>query len=122
MYVWHGQWSKFGFGWNELEFRNCPENEECSICNESKKQVKFPANCGHWSCCECSRDILFWDESRYHLSPEPYGCPPCPNGCVNPIRGKQCYCHEYFNDSDDDNPGVIQIWERKNPKQSPDLF
>jgi hypothetical protein len=33
--------------------------------------------------------------SRYHLSPEPYGCPPCPNGCINPIKGKQCYCEEY---------------------------
>ena len=111
-----GSWFKLGsFGWDELEFRNCPENEECYVCFGSEKQVKFPANCGHWFCCNCSRDILFWDETRYHLSPEPYGCLPCPNGCINPIRGKQCYCYEYF--GDDENPGIIQIWKRDHPEQ-----
>ena len=25
----------------------------------------------------------------------PYGCPPCPNGCKNPEKGRQCYCEEY---------------------------
>ncbi len=103
------------FEWNELEFRDCPENEECYVCFGLEKQVKFPANCSHWFCCNCSRDILFWDETRYHLSPEPYGCPPCPNGCINPIRGKQCDCYEYF--GDDENPGIIQIWSRENPEQ-----
>ena len=90
-----GEWFKIGgFGWNELEFRE--SEEECAICNEtSNKQLKFPANCGHWFCVSCSRDILFWDETRYHLSSIPYGCPPCPNGCENPIRGRQCYCYEY---------------------------
>ena len=100
----------------ELEFRDCPDDEECVVCNEKEKQVKFPANCGHWFCCKCSSDILFWDETRYHLSPEPFGCPPCPNGCINPIRGKQCYCDEYFN-NEDDNLGVIQIWENEHPEQ-----
>ena len=101
---------------DELEFRDCPDDEECVVCNEKEKQVKFPANCGHWFCCKCSSDILFWDETRYHLSPEPFGCPPCPNGCINPIRGKQCYCDEYFN-NEDDNLGVIQIWENEHPEQ-----
>jgi hypothetical protein len=103
------------FDWKELEFRDCPENEECAVCIESNRQVKFPANCGHWFCCECSRDILFWDENRYHLSPEPYGCPPCPNGCENPIRGRQCDCYEYF--GDDENPGVIQKWATEHPEE-----
>jgi hypothetical protein len=103
------------FEWYELEFRDCPENEECYVCFGLEKQVKCPANCSHWFCCNCSRDILFWDETRYHLSPEPYGCPPCPNGCINPIRGKQCDCYEYF--GDDENPGIIQIWSSENPEQ-----
>ena len=111
-----GSWFKIGgFGWDELEFRDCPENEECAVCSESNIQVKFPANCGHWFCCECSRDILLWDETRYHLSPEPYGCPSCPNGCENPIRGRQCYCYEYF--GDDENPGVIQKWATEHPEE-----
>ena len=83
-----------GFGWNELEFRD--SNEECVICLENnKKQVKFPTNCGHWFCLSCSKNILFLDETRYHLSPVPFGCSSCPNNCINPIKGKQCYCEEY---------------------------
>ena len=90
-----GDWFKVcGFGWNELEFRE--SEEECVVCMEtSNKQLKFPANCGHWFCISCSRNILFWDETLYHLSPIPYGCPSCPNGCINPEKGKQCYCEEY---------------------------
>tara|TARA_B110000977_G_scaffold173715_1_gene227096 strand:- start:556 stop:1134 length:579 start_codon:yes stop_codon:yes gene_type:complete len=101
-----GDWFKFGFGWNELEFR--VGEEECVICNEtSDKQLQFPTNCGHWFCVSCSRNILLWDETRYHLSPVPYTCPPCPNGCINPTKGKQCYCIEY---------DVIQgEWEQQKP-------
>lgn len=90
-----GDWFKIGgFGWNELEFRE--SEEECCVCLQTNmKQLKFPTNCGHWFCISCSRDILFWDETRYHLSPVPYGCPPCPNGCLNPEKGKQCHCEEY---------------------------
>lgn len=102
-----GDWFKIGgFGWNELEFR--VTNEECAVCQETNaKQLKFPANCGHWFCITCSRKILFWDETRYHLSPVPYGCPPCPNGCLNPEKGIQCYCEEY---------DIIQdTWEQEYP-------
>jgi hypothetical protein len=90
-----GDWFKIcGFGWNELDFKE--EEEECVVCMKiSNKQLKFPANCGHWFCISCSRNILFWDETRYHLSPTLYGCPPCSNGCINPEKGKQCYCEEY---------------------------
>jgi len=102
-----GDWFNFGFGWNELEFR-VGEEEECVICNETcDKQLQFPTNCGHWFCVSCSRNILLWDETRYHLSPVPYTCPPCPNGCINPQKGKQCYCIEY---------DVIQEeWEQQQP-------
>ena len=94
-----------GFGWNELEFFE--DNEKCILCNNKIKKVKFPTNCGHSFCIKCSRDILIWDETKYHLSPELYGCPPCPNKCNNPKRGKQCYCKEYEN--------IIHKWENDNP-------
>lgn len=63
----------------------------------------------YWFCVNCCKKILFWDESRYHLSPEPYGCPPCPNNCNNPVKGKQCYCEEYDE--------IQKIWENTNPKE-----
>ena len=102
-----GDWFKCGgFGWNELEFRE--KNEECVVCTEIKSiQLKFPTNCGHWFCVPCSRNILFWDERRYHLSPDPYGCPPCPNGCTNPVKGYQCDCEEYDE--------IKDKWEKEQP-------
>lgn len=104
-----GSWfKKGGFGWDELEFRQ--SNEECIVCNEiSNTQVKFPTNCDHWFCISCSRNILFWDESRYHLSYEPFGCPPCPNECNNPIKGRQCDCEDYDE--------ILEKWRQENPEQ-----
>ena len=97
-----------GFGWKELEFKE--SEEECVVCNETgNKQVKFPAGCGHWFCVSCSRNILFWDETRYHLSPVPFGCLPCPNGCINPVKGKQCYCENYDE--------ILEQWKQENPQQ-----
>lgn len=114
-----GDWFKVGgFGWNELEFFESDEN--CSVClDNTNKKVKFPANCGHSFCVNCSRDILFWDETRYHLSPVPYGCSSCPNGCDNPIKGIQCYCEEYYGDDTyDEIPiSIVAIWKRNNPSQ-----
>lgn len=96
------------FNWNELEFRDT--NEDCVVCySNNSREMKFPANCEHWFCVNCSKNILFWNETRYHLSPEPYGCPPCPNGCVNPKKGKQCYCEEYDT--------VQENWELNQPEQ-----
>jgi hypothetical protein len=90
-----GSWFKINsFGWNELEFKEC--NEDCDICSENvTRKLKFPTNCGHWFCISCSRNILFYDESRYYINATLYGCPPCPNKCINPDKGRQCGCEEY---------------------------
>ena len=100
------------YGCNKLQFRE--SEEECAVCTETGiKQVKFPANCGHWFCVSCSSNILFWDETRYHLQMSQFGCPPCPNGCINPIKGKQCYCDDYYNIINkwkDDEPSSFKIW------------
>jgi hypothetical protein len=89
-----GSWFKMGFGWDKLTF--VETTEECVVCmNICDKKLMFPTNCGHAFCISCSKDILFWNQTRYQLSQVFYGCPPCPNGCVNPIKGEQCYCEEY---------------------------
>ena len=41
------------------------------------------------------KNILYNNEVQYYLSPVPFGCKPCPNGCINPEKGKQCCCEEY---------------------------
>ena len=89
----------YGFGLNDIEFRETIE--ECAICYNKTKQVKFPTNCGHWFCIQCTQNILFFDITRYHLSPVIFGCEVCPNGCKNPDQGKQCYCDEYNKIKDD---------------------
>lgn len=79
-----------------LEFRECPPETVCAVCMESDQQVKFPrAGCTHWFCVACTRLLVYGDEGRYYLDPRAFGCPPCPNGCDNPIRGKQCFCEDY---------------------------
>lgn len=91
----------------ELNFREI--DEECPICLEkSKYQAQFPS-CPHWFCTKCLKKLFFWNELRYHISPIPYGCPPCPNGCSNPVRGKQCGCLEY-------DP-IIEQWSKEFPKK-----
>jgi hypothetical protein len=95
------------FGWKKLEFKDC--DEDCAICfMRVKQQMRFPS-CSHWFCSKCSKDLLFWNECRYHLNPVQFGCPPCPNGCLNPNNGVQCYCLEY---------DIIQSkWEAEYPEQ-----
>ena len=102
-----------GFGWRELEFKE--SGDECVVCNETgNKQLKFPANCGHWFCVSCSRKLLFWDESLYHLSPVVFGCPPCPNDCINPVKGKQCYCVIYDE--------ILERWKQENPDKFEEYY
>lgn len=68
----------------------------CPVCYEAVEQlVEFPTDCGHFFCGDCIAALMFYDETRYHLSPVQFGCPRCPNGCVNPERGPQCDCVEY---------------------------
>ena len=104
-----GSWFKVsGFGWDKLSIVD--STDECAVCmNECGRKLMFPTKCGHSFCISCSRNILFWDETRYHLSPVPYGCPPCPNGCENPEMGKQCYCEEY--------DAIEDIWKQNHPEQ-----
>lgn len=96
------------FGWGTLHIHDA--HDECSICGEEvSRKLKFPnKDCSHSFCLSCSRNIIFWDETRYHLNPCKYGCPPCPNGCINPERGRQCYCHEY--------DAIKDTWENENPE------
>jgi hypothetical protein len=91
-----------------LTFKNNENNEECPVCFEEPLfLIKFPP-CSHYFCKSCTRNICLWDETRYHLSPVPYGCPPCPNECENPGRGKQCYCFEYDE--------IQDAWNREYPE------
>ena len=100
----------------ELPYREALE--DCSVCfGTEHKQVEFPAACGHWFCTECTRNIIGFgkDDSEYCLSPVPYGCPPCPKGCANPERGKQCNCSEYndvFERWKTDHPSQYEEWNR----------
>jgi hypothetical protein len=88
-------------------------DESCVVCmadSPDTVMMKFPAEgCTHWYCLSCCRDLIFWQEQRYHLDPRPFGCPPCPNGCNNPRVGKQCYCEEY--------DAVQEQWELDFPEQ-----
>jgi len=103
-----GSWFKGQFGWDKLTIVD--STDECAVCmNVCERKLVFPTNCGHSFCKNCSRNLLFWDETRYHLSPVSYGCPPCPNGCENPKTGRQCYCEDY--------DSIQNEWERSNPEK-----
>ena len=92
-----GVFYKTPFHRTTLEFKPPDPQEPCSVCMSSETtMMKFPIKgCSHWFCVECSRNLIFWDESRTDIDARPYGCPPCPNGCDNPTVGRQCYCEEY---------------------------
>lgn len=87
------------------------EEEVCPVCyTASTAFVEFPVDCGHFFCGKCISDLYFFDETRYHLSPVPFGCEECPNGCDNPVRGRQCECAEY--------EIVISEWMADDPAQA----
>ena len=110
-----------------LTFKDNENNEQCPVCLEEPLfLIKFPP-CVHYFCKSCTSNICLWDETRYHLSPVPYGSPPCPNGCENPIKGRQCYCEEYFtieNNWKQSNPEDYQRWYDDDNLSilQPDLF
>lgn len=96
---------------NPLRFRTPgqPDSPSCCVCMEKNQiMMKFPAvDCVHWFCVQCSRDIILDDKTRYCVDPRLFGCPPCPNGCNNPVEGKQCGCAEY--------KFVQQKWRSEDP-------
>jgi hypothetical protein len=101
-----GPWFKVGgFGFGRLDIDDTLV--ECGVCTETAASVRFP-QCKHRVCTACFRGIVFWDETRHHMSREPFGCPPCPNGCSNPAVGKQCYCESY--------DVVLDQWELEHPE------
>ena len=104
-----GPWFKAGgFGFGRLDIATA--KNECPIClDDVADDVRFP-QCKHRVCPPCFRKIMFYDECRRHLSPVPYGCPPCPVGCENPVRGVQCYCNDY--------DAVKDAWEASDPAAS----
>jgi len=112
-----GSGCSMGHGWDKLTFIDTnDENKECAVCFKNyKRKLVFPTNCGHDFCIPCSRLLLFGEsypgesQSKTHLCPVPFGCPPCPNGCDNPTRGIQCYCEEYDT--------VQNLWLENHPEQ-----
>jgi hypothetical protein len=99
-------------GFKLLRFRDAIE--PCIVCNGHERQLQFPADgCTHWFCLSCSRKIICWDSDRYCLDPFNYGCPPCPKGCINPMKGPQCDCEEYSmiqNTWRGQDPAMHKLW------------
>lgn len=82
-----GSWApyEYSFQWDELCFRNSFPEEECTVCLEVKpRMMAFPTKCGHWFCIDCSRDLLFWDESKCFLDPLDFGGPRSCMKCPKP--------------------------------------
>ena len=105
------------------ELKIYAENHKCIICSEQRRlKIDFPAGCGHSFCVKCTKRVMFWDETYHHLSPVPYGCPPCPNGCHNPAKGKQCYCESYDAVQDAWKLEKPDKWTRWNEEQHESIF
>ena len=99
--------------WDKLLFVKTKSTyQRCMLCKaKNHTMVKFPhKRCSHSFCIDCTRYLLFCDEiSVFNVSPVPYGCPPCPNNCVNPEKGTQCQCVVYDK--------VIEDWWNQNIEQ-----
>ena len=96
-------------GSQELTFEKRPE-DSCPVCLRHDDDdatellfMKFPA-CSHWFCVPCTRNIIYQYESRYYLSPFPFGCPPCTNGCLAELCCDVC-------------EETYKNWERDSPQQ-----
>jgi hypothetical protein len=99
-----GPWFRYGFGFGKLDISTVPL--ACETCSQMAPSVKYP-QCSHRACPACFKSVMYWDQTQHHLSRVPYGCPPCPNGCVNPTRGRQCDCYEY--------DSTVEAWESSFP-------
>jgi hypothetical protein len=98
--------------WGEIQIIQQKTKQYCFMCNELVMfKMLFPTNCGHTYCIDCTRYMLFCHEtSMFNISPEPYGCPPCPIGCRNPTIGNQCMCPSYDE--------VIEEWWNENKEKA----
>ena len=108
----HNSLCKSCMNWGEISVISKKSRQHCYMCNEMvNKKMLFPNNCGHEYCIDCMRYMLFCDEtSLFNISPEPFGCPPCPNGCRNPSEGNQCLCSSYDQ--------VIEDWWNENKEKA----
>ena len=75
-----------------LQFRDA--TDRCVVClGDVKREMKFPMpECPHWFCFACMMDLFEDPKERFDLSPVPFGCPPCPDGCAQPLQGPQETC------------------------------
>ena len=93
------------FGWERLLL--APQRDTCAVClQDTATLIQFPA-CTHFFCVPCTQKLLLWDERFFHLSAGEYGCPPCPNGCQNPVQGRQCECRLYT--------ATLESWRTRSP-------
>lgn len=112
---WHGCIGRWVCSNCEINYGKDPlkivrNEEDCSVCLDSKNPKITLVPCGHALCTVCYRNMSFFDDSSLRMSPVPFGGPPCPKGCVNPPVGKQCYCEEH--------DSLIENWENENRWQS----
>ena len=107
----HNSLCKNCMSWGELSIETETRKHKCTLCEESvNTKIPFPSKCSHIYCIDCTRYLLFCDESSmFNISPIPYGCPPCPNGCRNPTEGNQCTCPEY-------EDVIVEWWKHNKDK------
>jgi hypothetical protein len=100
-----GPSDNFGMAFGRLDFDSTPAG--CPVCldDDVSPTVRLP-QCTHRTCIVCFRDLFLANDTRCYLSPVPYGCPACPNGCKNPTRGRQCQCRAYTH--------IVRKWGRMN--------
>jgi hypothetical protein len=101
-------------GFGEILSRDCPENDVCTICSGTGRQMQFPSyGCEHWFCVGCVKELLGYEEHKVQPNPEQFGCPPCPNGCANPLVGKQCPCIRHADAKAEwksEDPDAYNVW------------
>jgi hypothetical protein len=103
-------------GFGEMSFRDCPEHVVCTICSSTGRQMRFPStDCKHWFCVGCVKGMLGYEEQKVQPNPEQFGCPPCLNGCANPLVGKQCPCIRHADAKHfwkEEDPDAYNAWAR----------
>lgn len=80
---------------SHVKINTSVSRQECPVCFEHGDCIEFPSGCRHVFCVECIKKIVLPNEHYFFISPVPFGCEPCPNGCINPLSGVQCDCDEH---------------------------